>query len=116
MLALPAERVLFVAGSLYDIPGAGQLGMDVWRHNRIGMPARPGPRPIVRAGRAHPFDGRAAAHPGRVNPTVPMSNASLNPAGIEAHRVDQEWLAQPQAKAFRRGVLSGTSKCSMDAF
>ena len=28
-LALPAERVLFVAGSPYDIPGAGRLGMDV---------------------------------------------------------------------------------------
>ena len=43
MLALPAERVLFVAGSPYDILGAGQIGMDVWWHNRIGMPGRPGP-------------------------------------------------------------------------
>jgi 2-haloacid dehalogenase len=42
-LALPAGRVLFVAGSPYDIPGAGRLGMDVWWHNRIGMPGRPGP-------------------------------------------------------------------------
>ncbi len=42
-LALPAGRVLFVAGSPYDIPGAGRLGMDVWSHNRIGMPGRPGP-------------------------------------------------------------------------
>jgi hypothetical protein len=46
-LALPAGRVLFVAGSPYDIPGAGQVGMDVWWHNRVGMPARPGPRPIA---------------------------------------------------------------------
>jgi 2-haloacid dehalogenase len=46
-LALPGERVLFVAGSPYDIPGAGQLGMDVWWHNRVGMPARPGPRPVA---------------------------------------------------------------------
>jgi FMN phosphatase YigB (HAD superfamily) len=46
-LALPAERVLFVAGSPYDIPGAGQVGMDVWWHNRVGMPARPGPSPIA---------------------------------------------------------------------
>jgi 2-haloacid dehalogenase len=45
-LALPAGRVLFVAGSPCDIPGAGQAGMDVW-HNRAGMPARPGPRPIA---------------------------------------------------------------------
>jgi len=34
---------LFVAGSPYDIPRAGRLGMDVWWHNRIGMPGRPGP-------------------------------------------------------------------------
>jgi len=46
-LGLPAERVLFVAGSPYDIPGAGQVGMDIWWHNRVGMPARPGPRPIA---------------------------------------------------------------------
>ena len=42
-LALRPGRVLFVAGSPYDIPGAGRLGMDVWWHNRIGMPGRPGP-------------------------------------------------------------------------
>ena len=42
-LALPAGRVLFVAGSRYGIAGAGRLGMDVWWHNRIGMPGRPGP-------------------------------------------------------------------------
>jgi len=46
-LALPTERVLFVAGSPYDISGAGHLGMDVWWHNRVGMPARPGPRPVA---------------------------------------------------------------------
>jgi 2-haloacid dehalogenase len=28
---------LFVAGSRYDIPGAGQLGMPVWWHNRVNM-------------------------------------------------------------------------------
>jgi 2-haloacid dehalogenase len=38
---------LFVAGSPYDIPGAGQLGMDVWWHNRIGMTPHPGHRPIA---------------------------------------------------------------------
>lgn len=47
MLALPAERVLFVVGSPYDIPGAGQIGMDVWWHNRIGMPADPAHRPLA---------------------------------------------------------------------
>lgn len=29
-LGLPAGRVLFVAGSPYDIPGADHIGMDVW--------------------------------------------------------------------------------------
>ena len=40
-LALPTGRVLFVARSPYDIPGAGRLGRDVWWHNRIGTPGRP---------------------------------------------------------------------------
>jgi len=40
-LALPTGRVLFVARSPYDIPGAGRLGRDAWWHNRIGMPGRP---------------------------------------------------------------------------
>jgi 2-haloalkanoic acid dehalogenase type II len=47
MLALPAGRVLFVAGSPYDVPGAGQIGMDVWWHNRIGMIPHRGHRPIA---------------------------------------------------------------------
>jgi 2-haloacid dehalogenase len=46
-LALPPGRVLFVAGSPYDIPGADGVGMDVWWHNRVGMPARPGPPPVA---------------------------------------------------------------------
>jgi len=37
-LGLPARRVLFVAGSCYDIPGAMAAGMPVWWHNRVGMP------------------------------------------------------------------------------
>lgn len=36
-LGLPADRVLFVAGSAYDIQGATAAGMPVWWHNRIGM-------------------------------------------------------------------------------
>ena len=37
-LSLPAGRVLFVAGSPYDITGAGGVGMPVFWHNRIGLP------------------------------------------------------------------------------
>ena len=33
------ERTLFVAGSAADVPGAAGLGMPVYWHNRIGMPA-----------------------------------------------------------------------------
>lgn len=36
-LGLPAERVLFVAGSKYDVAGASTVGMPVWWHNRIGL-------------------------------------------------------------------------------
>lgn len=32
-----------MVGSPYDIPSTGRLGIDVWWHNRIGMPGRPGP-------------------------------------------------------------------------
>jgi len=37
-LSFPAEQVLFVAGSPYDITGAGGVGMPVFWHNRIGLP------------------------------------------------------------------------------
>jgi FMN phosphatase YigB (HAD superfamily) len=46
-LGLPADRVLFVAGSRYDIPGAGGVGMPVWWHNRIGMPLGDLPAPLA---------------------------------------------------------------------
>ncbi len=46
-LGLPPERVLFVAGSRHDIPGAGGVGMDVWWHNRVGMPPSPANPPLV---------------------------------------------------------------------
>ncbi len=36
-LDAPAERVLFVAGSPYDVAGASAVGMPVWWHNRIGL-------------------------------------------------------------------------------
>lgn len=46
-LGLPAGRVLFVAGSRYDIPGAGRLGMPVWWHNRVSMSRGDLPAPLA---------------------------------------------------------------------
>lgn len=46
-LGLPAERVLFVAGSYYDIQGATNAGMPVWWHNRISMDSPPGSVPVA---------------------------------------------------------------------
>ncbi|SDI15902.1 HAD family hydrolase [Nonomuraea jiangxiensis] len=54
-LGLPAERVLFVAGSRYDIPGAGGVGMDVWWHNRIHLPLGDLPAPIAEYDRLTPL-------------------------------------------------------------
>jgi 2-haloacid dehalogenase len=39
------ERTLFVAGSAADVPGAHQVGMPVFWHNRIGLVAREGAAP-----------------------------------------------------------------------
>jgi 2-haloalkanoic acid dehalogenase type II len=36
-LGTDPARTLFVAGSKFDIAGAGGVGMPVWWHNRIGM-------------------------------------------------------------------------------
>lgn len=38
-LGTSPHRTLFVAGSASDVPGAAALGMPVYWHNRIGMPA-----------------------------------------------------------------------------
>lgn len=46
-LDLPADRVLFVAGSKFDLPGATAAGMPVWWHNRIHMDARELPTPVA---------------------------------------------------------------------
>ncbi|MGI8881661.1 MAG: HAD-IA family hydrolase [Jatrophihabitans sp.] len=46
-LDLPPERVLFVAGSRHDIAGAGGVGMGVWWHNHVGMPADPENPPLA---------------------------------------------------------------------
>ena len=39
-LGTAPERTLFVAGSAADVPGASALGMPVFWHNRIGLPAK----------------------------------------------------------------------------
>lgn len=36
-LRMPAERVLFVAGSPYDVPGASRVGLAVLWHNRARL-------------------------------------------------------------------------------
>jgi 2-haloalkanoic acid dehalogenase type II len=47
-LGLPPDRVLFVAGSAHDVPGAGAVGMPVYWANRNGSTIPSGaPRPIV---------------------------------------------------------------------
>ncbi|MEO8136998.1 MAG: HAD-IA family hydrolase [Betaproteobacteria bacterium] len=38
-LDLPPERVLFVAGSGYDLFGTAKVGLDTYWHNRIGLAA-----------------------------------------------------------------------------
>jgi len=49
-LGLPAKRVLFVAGSAHDVPGAGALGMPVYWSNRQGLPVPAGaPLPVANA-------------------------------------------------------------------
>lgn len=45
-LGTSPERTLFVAGSAADVPGASALGMPVYWHNRIGLPAPDGARTI----------------------------------------------------------------------
>jgi 2-haloalkanoic acid dehalogenase type II len=42
------EQTLFVAGSAGDVPGASAVGLDVYWHNRRGLPLAPGaPRPLA---------------------------------------------------------------------
>ncbi len=47
-LALPAERVLFVCGSGFDLVGTATVGLDTLWHNRAGL-ARPqqAPAPLA---------------------------------------------------------------------
>ena len=47
---LPPARVLFVAGSAHDVPGAGAVGMPVYWSNRFGEPVPAGaPAPLADA-------------------------------------------------------------------
>ena len=41
-LGLPPERVLFVAGSGFDLIGTHRCGLDTYWHNRAGLRAPPG--------------------------------------------------------------------------
>lgn len=46
-LRLPASRVLFVAGSGFDLIGTSRVGLDTYWHNRVGLAPPPGaPRPL----------------------------------------------------------------------
>ncbi|HYV66282.1 MAG TPA: HAD-IA family hydrolase [Myxococcales bacterium] len=44
-LRLPADRVLFVAGSAHDVPGASRVGMRVYWANRQRLPVPDGSPP-----------------------------------------------------------------------
>jgi 2-haloalkanoic acid dehalogenase type II len=48
-LGLAPDRVLFVAGSAHDVPGAGGVGMPVYWSNRQRLPVPPGPPPVLDA-------------------------------------------------------------------
>lgn len=54
-LGLPPARVLFVAGSASDVPGAAGVGMDVVWHNRAGLTPKPGATPLLMAERLEPL-------------------------------------------------------------
>ncbi|MEO8443295.1 MAG: HAD-IA family hydrolase [Betaproteobacteria bacterium] len=47
-LDLPSARILFVAGSAYDLFGTSKTGLDTYWHNRVGLTAPPGaPKPLI---------------------------------------------------------------------
>ena len=49
-LDLPPERVLFVAGSGFDLFGTSAVGMDAFWHNRVGLEPPPGaPVPLLQS-------------------------------------------------------------------
>jgi len=55
-LGVAPEDCLFVAGSAYDLVGAVGVGLAVFWHDRIGMPAPPdAPAPLLHAATLHPL-------------------------------------------------------------
>jgi 2-haloalkanoic acid dehalogenase type II len=55
-LGLPAERVLFVAGSAFDLFGTARVGLATIWHNRAGLAAPDGaPAPVVQARTLRPM-------------------------------------------------------------
>jgi 2-haloacid dehalogenase len=49
-LELPASRVLFVAGSGFDLIGTSRVGLDTYWHNRVGLkPPAEAPAPLVQS-------------------------------------------------------------------
>jgi 2-haloacid dehalogenase len=64
-LGAPASRCLFVAGSAYDLLGAGKIGLSTYWHDRVGMkPPANAPEPLAHHRTLHPLldllCGRAA--------------------------------------------------------
>ncbi len=55
-LGLPADRVLFVAGSGFDLFGTASVGMTTLWHNRVGLAAPNGaPAPAVQSRTLRPM-------------------------------------------------------------
>lgn len=55
-LGLPAQRVLFVAGSGYDLIGTQRVGLATLWHNRVGLAAPPGaPAPAAESRTLRPM-------------------------------------------------------------
>lgn len=55
-LGLPPERVLFVAGSGFDLIGTGRVGLTTLWHNRVGLAAPPGvPAPAAESPALRPM-------------------------------------------------------------
>ena len=61
-LDLPPDRVLFVAGSKFDIPGASGVGMPVWWHNRVHIERGDLRPPIAEHDTLTPLVGHALAY------------------------------------------------------
>lgn len=62
-LGVPAERVLFVAGSPFDIPGAAGACLPVVWHNRLGVMRLPrSPAPLAEFATLDPLPSWLEAH------------------------------------------------------